>query len=150
MKRTILLGYLTVAASVAIAAGEFGTRAEAEAMVHKAVKHVTSVGKDKAIADFNEKKADWVDRDLYIVMLDSSGKVLAHSTNAKLVGKEMIEVADADGRFFTREMVDVVKSSGKGWVDYKFTDPATKKVLPKSSYCEKAADAGVCVGVYRR
>lgn len=89
------------------------------------------------MADFNEKKADWVDRDLYAFVLDLSGKVLAHSTNSKLVGKDMIEVADVDGKYFTKEVVDVVKASGKGWVDYKFTDPATKKWMPMSSYCEK-------------
>lgn len=63
MKRMMLLGCMSMAAAVASAAGEFGTRAQAEAMVHKAVKHVTSVGEDKAYSDFTDKKPGWADRD---------------------------------------------------------------------------------------
>ena len=32
---------------------------------------------------------------------------------------------------------------------YKFTDPVTKKVLPKSMYCERLDDTVVCGGIYK-
>ena len=132
----------------AFAAADYGVAKDAEAMVQKAVKHFNSAGKDKAFADFSTPA--WVDRDVYIVVLDFNGVVVAHGTNAKLIGKDMMSAKDPDGVAFTAAMVDSAKSKGKGWTDYKFTDPATKKVLPKASYCEKAGDFAICAGIYKR
>jgi cytochrome c len=130
---------------------EFGTRAEAEALVKKAVAHIKSTGNEKAYADFTEKKAGWVDRDLYVVVYGMDGKGLAHGQNPKMVGKDLIDLKDADGKPFVKERVELAASKGKFWQEYKFTDPLTKKVMPKEMYCEKVdAGAVTCVGVYKR
>src|SRR5437764_11909658 len=71
-----------------------GTAAEATAMVDKAIAHIKKVGREKAFADFSSKKAPWVDRDLYVVVYDMKGKVLAHGSNEKMVGKEVIDLRD--------------------------------------------------------
>ena len=71
---------------------DFGTPQEAEALVKKAVAHIRSAGREKAFADFTEKKSGWVDRDLYVVVYGMDGKGLAHGQNAKMVGKELIEL----------------------------------------------------------
>jgi len=136
--------------SSAVLAEEFATAKEAEAMVGKAISHIKSAGKEKAYADFTEKKSGWVDRDLYVTVYDLSGKVLAHGQNSKQVGKELIGLKDADGKEFIKERVDLAKSKGKFWQEYKFTDPVTKKILPKSMFCEKLEDTAVCAGIYKR
>jgi cytochrome c len=133
-----------------IAAEEFGTAKEAEALVGKAVAHIKAAGKDKAYADFTGKKPGWVDRDLYIAVYDLTGKVLAHGQNEKQVGKELIGMQDADGKEFVKERVELAQSKGKFWHDYKFTDPVSKKILPKSMFCTKHDDAAVCAGIYKR
>jgi signal transduction histidine kinase len=76
--------------------------------------------------------------------------VLAHGQNPKMVGKELIELLDPDGKAFVKERVELAKSKNKFWHDYKFTDPVTKKVLPKSTYCERLDSTAVCVGIYKR
>jgi cytochrome c len=135
--------------STLLAAENFATPKEAEAMVAKAVK---AVGADRrgALKEITGKDKKWVDRDLYPVVYDMSGKCLAHGQNEKQVGKDLIDLADADGKEFIKERVELAKSKGKFWQDYKFTDPVSKKVLPKSAYCEKAGDVIVCAGVYKR
>jgi cytochrome c len=130
-------------------AAEFGNAKEAEAMVAKAVQHIKTVGADKAYADFTNKAPGWTDRDLYVVVYDFKGKALAHGQNAKQVGKDLIDMMDADGKEFVKERVKLAQEKGKFWQDYKFTDPVTKKVLPKSTYCERAAETAVCVGIYK-
>jgi cytochrome c len=35
------------------------------------------------------------------------------------------------------------------WQDFKFTDPLTKKVLPKEMYCERVDQVVICGGVYK-
>jgi signal transduction histidine kinase len=131
------------------AADSFATPKEAEAMVAKAAAAVVA---DKATTfkEITAKDKKWVDRDLYAVVYDMSGKCLAHGQNEKQVGKDLIDIADADGKEFVKERVELAKSKGKFWQDYKFTDPVTKKVLPKSAYCEKSGEVIVCAGIYKR
>lgn len=135
--------------SQAACAGEFATAKEAEALVGKVVKSL-SADRDGTLKSITAKDKKWVDRDLYPVVYDMNGVCQAHGQNPKQVGKDLIDLADADGKEFIKERVSMAKSKGKFWQDYKFTDPETKKVLPKSAYCEKSGESIVCAGVYKR
>jgi cytochrome c len=151
MKNAILLGsVLAVFLSVsAFAKEQFATKKEAEAMVVRTVAALKA-NRAKTLEEISAKDARYVDRDLYAVVYDLSGKVLAHGANNKMVGKDLIELKDPDGKEFVKERVELARSKGKFWQEYKFTDPETRKILPKEAYCEKADDAVVCAGVYKR
>ena len=110
-----------------------GTAQEAEEMVNKAIEHVNTVGKDQAYEDFSNKAEGFSKDDLYIFVVDNDGVTLAHGGNPKLAGKNMAQLKDADGTFFIQNMIDLAKNGG-GWVDYKWTNPTTKKVQNKSTY----------------
>ncbi len=149
MKKAIVAAALGFALGAnAYAAGEFATNKEAEAFVQKAVKHLATAGKDKAFADF--ATAEWRDRDLYVIVMDKDVNTVVHGANPKFVGKNMAGAADVDGVKFAQVMSDSAKANGKSWTDYKFTDPVSKKVLPKAAYCEKQAEFVVCSGIYKR
>ena len=132
-----------------VAAEEFATAKDAEAMVAKAVQAI-SVDQNGTFNEITAKDPKWIIADLYPVVYDMNGKCLSHGQNAKQVGKDLLEIADADGKEFVKERVSLAKSQGKFWQDYKFTDPVTKKVLPKSAYCEKSGEVIVCAGIYKR
>ncbi len=149
MKASFCFAILLTFAATAHAAEEFGSARDAEALVGKAVKHVKAAGAQKAYEEFTNGK-DWKDRDLYVVVYGLDGKVMAHGQNPKMVGKDLIDMKDPDGKPFVRERVDLAKSKGKFWQDYKFTDPVSKKALPKQMYCEKVDDTAVCAGIYKR
>ena len=78
-----------------------------------------------------------------------NGKTLAHGTNPKLIDKNMTELKDADGKYFVKEFIEVANTKGKGWIDYKWTNPATKAIEPKSTYIEKVGDVLVGCGIYK-
>jgi len=128
-----------------------GTAAEATAMVDKAVAHIKKVGREKAFADFSSKKAPWVDRDLYIVVYDMKGKVLAHGSNEKMIGKDMIDLRDNDGKYFVKERVEMMSKgpTAKGWQDYKFMNPVSRAIEPKSMYLQRYEDLIVGCGIYK-
>lgn len=149
MKLGVVVSLSIGLAAASWAADEFASAKEAEAVVGKAVAHIKTAGKDKAYADFTDKKPGWVDRDLYVVVYDLKGTVRAHGQNAKMVGKDLIDLKDADGKAFVKERVELAQAKGKFWHDYKFTDPISKKILPKSMYCEKLEDTAVCAGIYK-
>jgi len=45
-----------------------------------------------------------------------------------LIGKNLAELKDAEGKLFVQKMIEVAKKEGKGWVDYQWTNPVTKKL----------------------
>jgi signal transduction histidine kinase len=123
---------------------------EAIAMVKKAVGYIKANGADKAYADFDNKTGQFVDRDLYVVVYGLDGKVLAHGANEKLIGKDMMDAQDVDGKAYVKERMEMTaKQPGGFWQDYKFVNPTSKKVEPKQMYCQKLDNTSVCAGVYK-
>ena len=125
------------------------TAAEATAMVKKGISFIKANGKDKGYAEVSAKGGQFTDRDLYLVVYGLDGVVRAHGANEKMVGKNLIDLKDVDGKPFVKERVDLAKSKGTFWQDYKFTNPVSKKIEPKRMYCEKLDDAVVCGGIYK-
>ena len=153
MKRTltsIFLAVFMLAVSHVAIAAEFGTPAEAEALVKKAVAEIKASGKDKAFAEINNTKGKFTDRDLYVFVYDMNGKCVAHGFNQKMIGKDLVDMKDPDGKFYVKERIEISKTKGKGWQDYKFTNPVSKKVENKTAYIEKVDDLIVGSGAYKK
>jgi signal transduction histidine kinase len=125
------------------------TAAEATAMVKKGVAFIKANGKEKGLAEISNKKGQFIDRDLYLVVYGLDGVVRAHGANEKMIGKNLIDLKDVDGKEFVKERVELAKAKGTFWQDYKFTNPVSKKIEPKRMYCEKLDDAAVCGGIYK-
>lgn len=123
---------------------------DAQALVEKAVAYVKANGKDKAVAAFNNPCGGFVIGDLYIFMFDFSGVTLAHGADQKLVGQNLLDLKDADGKAFVKEFMHKVKSGG-GWVDYHWTNPKTKRVQAKTTYVKgiDGTDYFVGCGIYK-
>jgi signal transduction histidine kinase len=64
-------------------------------------------------------------------------------------GEHIYEIRDADGRQHVRAIIEKAKSRGKGWEDYKWTNPVTRRIEPKSVYFELFDDIVVTCGIYR-
>jgi len=148
MPNRSILGF---AAIMTLAAPAFADdAADATAMVKKAVGYVKEQGRDKALAEFNNPSGMFKKGDLYIFVTDLQGKMLAHGANPKLVGKDLIDLKDSDGKLFVKEYIDLAKSKGSGWSDYKWVNPTTKAIELKSTYVEKVDDMVVGCGIYKK
>ncbi|HEX7644316.1 MAG TPA: cache domain-containing protein [Burkholderiaceae bacterium] len=137
--------------SLAAAQATKGSADEAVAMVHKAIDDIKKNGRDKAFADFSDpNNKQYHDRDLYIFVYDLQGAVLAHGNNPRMVGKNLIDMKDGDGKFIIKGFVDIAQTKGKGWWDYKWPNSVTKAIEQKSAYVEKAdGDIIVGSGIYK-
>jgi cytochrome c len=125
-----------------------GTAKEAQAMVQKTIATMKKNGVESTIAEINKRDGQYKDRDLYIVVYDMNGKNLAH-LNPKMAGKDMIELKDGDGKYFIKERIEIAKTKGSGWQDYKFVNPESKQIEQKSMYIEKYENVIVACGVYK-
>ena len=146
--KTVAALALFAAVSAPAWGSEFGTKDEAKALVAKAVAFIGANGPDKAYAEFTGKAAGFVDRDLYVVVYGMDGKVRAHGANAKLVGKDMMDATDVDGKFYVKERIALAAKKADFWQDYKFVNPVTKKIEPKQMFCHPLPDSAVCAGIY--
>ncbi|MES2949027.1 MAG: cache domain-containing protein [Pseudomonadota bacterium] len=132
-------------------AQDSGSRDEAKAMVEAAVDHVKKVGPDQAFKDFTDKEnKTWHKKDLYVFAYNLDGLNMAHGANDKLVGKNLIELKDPNGKLLIKELRDTAVKGG-GWVEYDWPHPLTKKIESKISYSRKLTnfEGFVGVGVYR-
>nr|WP_315398470.1 cache domain-containing protein [uncultured Duganella sp.] len=121
---------------------------DAVALAERGAQFIKTYGKAEMIARINRKDPQFYQGALYLAMRDLRGITIAHPTNA-LIGKDFLDVPDADGKAFRHEMVAVARGAGKGWVDYKFRNPATGKVAPKSTYVLRVGDVALEAGVYK-
>ncbi|MES2262780.1 MAG: cache domain-containing protein, partial [Pseudomonadota bacterium] len=74
---------------------------------------------------------------------------LANGANQKLVGKDLLELKDADGKTFMRERLEMLKTKDNGWIEYKWPNPVSGKIDPKSLYFERVDDVVVSCGIYK-
>jgi cytochrome c len=130
-------------------AADTGTPAQAMAMVKKAGEYLKTHGKEKAFAEFSNPSGSFKDRDLYIMVYDMNGFNVAHGANPKLIGKNLIDLKDADGTMIVKQFVETANGKGKGWVDYKWPNPVSKAIEAKSTYVEKHGDVLIGCGVYK-
>jgi cytochrome c len=125
------------------------TADEASALVKKAVAFMKANGKEKAIAEFNNPKGQFVSGDLYIFAIDPSGVTVANGSNGKLVGKNVMNMKDQEDKPFIKNFFDMAASAGKGWVDYRWVNPVSGKIETKHTYIEKADDLVIGCGIYK-
>lgn len=130
-------------------AAEKGTKEEAMAMVKRVQAKFSADGPEATFEAVTRRDPLFNDGDLYPFIYTLDGVNVAHGARPALIGKNMINVKDADGILPIKRMIELAKRDGSGWIDYKWPNPATKLIEDKSSYVERMGDYFVGVGVYR-
>jgi len=122
---------------------------DAVALVEKAIVFAKANGKEKILAELNKMNGLFDRGELYVFAYDFNGVVLAHPKNPKLVGKNLLEMPDLDGKLFRKDIVNIAKKQGTGWVDYKYKNPENGKSEDKTTYFKTVDGQIYCCGVYR-
>ncbi|MBI5845796.1 MAG: cache domain-containing protein [Deltaproteobacteria bacterium] len=115
------------------------TRDDVISFVDKAVDFAQANGKAKALSEFMNQSGPFVRGNLYIFAYDFKGNVLAHGGQPELVGKNLIERTDTDGKKIIRELM-ALAIQGSGWFRYNWEDRLTRKIGPKLGYVKKVDD----------
>jgi signal transduction histidine kinase len=150
MKKVLMITFaVCFVFGLALAPGAVASQKDAKALVEKAAAFVKANGKDATLKEINLAKGQFDKGELYVFAYDMSGKIIAHPKNPKLIGKDLLNVPDPDGKLFRKEIVDVAKTKGTGWVDYRYTNPETKKIEAKTTYVVKVGDVILCCGTYK-
>ncbi len=123
---------------------------KASEMVKSGISFYQANGKEAAFAAFNDSKGKFRDGEYYLFVYDytkdGTAICLARGDgNMAMIGKDLWATKDPNGTLYYQEFVTAAKA-GNGWVDYKRTNPETKKIEEKSSYIARIPNTTFLIG----
>jgi cytochrome c len=125
------------------------TQDDAKALVKDAAKFLKEKGRDAALKEIGNLNGKFVNGELYVFAYDLEGKLLAHPQKPELVGKNLINEPDSKGKLFRKEIIELAKTKGEGWVDYSYANPKTHNEEQKTTYLLKEDNIVLCCGIYK-
>jgi len=128
-------------------------KATAKNLVKDAVACAKTNGLEKLLYEINNSKGRFhvqADGELYIFVYDDKGICRAQGVNSgTIVGVNRWGNKDPDGKLYIQELIKTGLAKGGGWMDYKYLNPKSGKVEPKTSYVEPTNGMIVGCGVYK-
>jgi hypothetical protein len=129
-----------------VRAADYGTPAEAKAMLEKAATELKK-DKPKALEMFNKGEGEFKDRDLYVFCGGPDGKFTAHP---KLVGQSLKDLKDKTDKAFGEEIYNVAQEAKISEVSYAWPRPGQTEPVQKVAYVTKVGDQVCAVGYYKQ
>lgn len=102
-------------------------------LVKLAVKYFNQRGKDEAFAAINTPGGPFTKGDISVFVDDFDGVAIVND-NPALVGQNLIDQVDSQGKPIVKSEIALAKTKGKGWVAYYWKNNL------KKSYIEKVVD----------
>ncbi|MEI6455110.1 MAG: cache domain-containing protein [bacterium] len=96
----------------------------------------TDIG--KAFQILRDKTSEFVYKDSYVFVMDTTFTLLVDPPFPKLEGTNVYHYKDIYGKYIFREFMKVAREKGSGWVDYMWPRPGETSQSKKSSYVKKA------------
>ena len=145
---------ITLILGLALSAGAWAnspTREDAIAMAERGAAVIKAKGIEELKKRLANKDPEFLQGELYIDMRDvKTGVVLAHPVNPSIVGKDLVDVPDANGKKYRREIIEKAARHGKGWVDYMYRNPVSGKIEPKTTYILLVDGVVLEAGIYKK
>jgi len=105
-------------------------------LVEKAAALIETQGKE-AFPEFRRKDSEWYKGETYIFVNDMKGTAIVNPPSPEIEGKNNLDVKDAHGKAFIREMLEMLQTKESGWIDYMWPKPGETEPSKKLSYVTK-------------
>jgi methyl-accepting chemotaxis protein len=129
---------------------------KAKAVVEQAISVFAAADADESYLDEESRqqaaikiidKMRWGDDGKnYFWIQDTDGKMVHHPLKPSLDGKDLMDFKDPDGKRLFKEMDEVAKADGGGFVDYKWPKPGFDTPQDKISYVKLYEPWGWIIG----
>lgn len=119
-----------------VGCGMYTERMEPEFVVDLVVEAVAHIGRDQeqAFPLLYDPKGIFRVKDAYVFVIDETGVDLVNPGFPSLEGRNILDLKDSKGKFLIREMFQVVKQEGSGWVHYMWPRPGESVATQKSTF----------------
>ncbi|MGH9868994.1 MAG: cache domain-containing protein [Candidatus Polarisedimenticolia bacterium] len=131
---------------VPAAQAQFGTEAEAKAMLVRAVAAVRD-NREKALEMFNKGEGGFRDRDLYVFCANASDGVL--TAHPFLKGEHLQDIVGKKGFPLGEEIMRTATEGKIDEVTYWWPRPGSDKPLEKHTFYTQVMDQNCGVGYYK-
>jgi len=101
---------------------------------------------DAKLSAMNEIKKMRYKGDEYFWINDMDLKMVMHAVKPDLDGKDLGGIKDENGVFLFKDMVEVSRKNGQGFVDYYWPKPGSSSAVPKVSFVKLYKPWGWVVG----
>lgn len=123
-------------------------RQDAVEYVNKAVEFAKKHGNDSLLGAINKVHDEFVQSDIYVFVYDTNGTIIAHPVNSKIIGKNLLDIPDIDGKYFRREIVKKATTQDSAWITYKYKNPNNGYIENKTTYICRVREIIIACGIY--
>jgi cytochrome c len=144
----LLFSLIALAPAGIVRADGAPSKDEVVAQVKKAVEFYQANGREKALAELNNKDGMFAKGQDYVDVHDTSGVCVAHPVSPGIVGLNRLDQADPNGKQFIKEIVEAAKTKPNGWITFMRKNPMSGKIEKKLAYWERKDDLIFKAGTY--
>jgi len=103
-------------------------------LIQEAISFVKEHGEEEAFKVFNNPEGPFAKGTTYVFAIDFKGNILAHGSDADLIGKNQYDFKDSKGRSVVRALIEKGRYGEGAWVNYFWKNPTTQTEECKTSY----------------
>ncbi|MFZ5573200.1 MAG: cache domain-containing protein [Thermodesulfobacteriota bacterium] len=150
-KMVVLMATMLMCVTALAFAQDSATKEEAVAKCKEAAKMAQEKGLEETLKVINDMKGPFVWKDSYVFCIDMDKQAnIAHPERPQLIGKNLFNIKDKNGKLFFADFINTARDKGEGWVDYLWPKPGSNEPVPKSTYIYRVPGTNVLMaaGVY--
>ncbi|MDO8252661.1 MAG: methyl-accepting chemotaxis protein [Rhodoferax sp.] len=110
-----------------------GCADEARALVEKAVALIQAEGLDAAVRRFHDRQGGFLERDLFIIVLDRKGYFRVFGMDPSKANKPSVAAPGVNLEELNRQ-TRITADEGGGWIEFRGVHPLTKLPADKMAY----------------
>lgn len=114
------------------------TPAQARELLKRITAYIRDHGCHKALTELNNPKGTFGDyANIYTLVVDSTGTLLANARHPDLVGKNIAKQKDADGKLFVEELLESSKKNTDcETVEFRWMNTESKNIGTRTLFGE--------------
>jgi cytochrome c len=139
-----------LSASAAPWAADKPVQSDAQQITLKAAAFIKEKGVDAGRSTF-DADGEFKYGEIYVNVVNDKGLRLIYPPKPAAENMDVLDAQDVDGKYIVKDILEVAKTKGEGWVQYRWMNPATNKIAEKMTYVKAVPEREVVVyvGVYK-
>ena len=145
------VAYYRKVGETTLAVGYYIPHASPQAAKDLLARAVEAMEKDPklAMSQFNSMNGGYNEDDLYVFVVGINDRIMhAHGSIPRLIGRNVSDMRDINGKHLLPQMIDIVTSKGGGELKYVWPNKVTGKQEQKTTYLRRVGEYLVAVGHY--
>ena len=123
-----------------------GCADEARAMAERAARCVRQLGVAQAAQRFHDRTGDFIDRDLFVILMDRNARFLAFGADPSKANRPAVAAPGVDVDEINRRTYATADAGG-GWVEFRSLHPLTRRPVDKMAYVLPVEQCVVMVSI---